>query len=359
MKRRYAIVSAIIFLATLFAFARDSGGHGTVVQTMVHSQSLEHNHLNESPDREISIYLPPGYEAGTRRYPVLYLLHGYTGTNRGWMNPSYVDLPATMDRLLARGEIEPMIVVMPNSFNRLGGSWYSDSALSGNGEDFIVRDLVEYMDAHYRTLAKAASRGVAGHSMGGYGALKLGMRHPEVFSAAYGSSPCCTRWTDVFLPDPKTMQELRTAKTLAEIVKDGSYAEITLSMSAAFSPDPANPPFGVDWPFDASNHPAPTVVARWKANLLDDIAEHYAASGQGLHAIGFDVGRQDENPDILMGSRQLDRQMTQLGIAHTYWEYEGTHDSRIAERMEKFVLPFMSKALAGEGAASAAKSGVR
>src|SRR5271166_5071933 len=192
--KRISAHFAVALVLVIGVSGRGAKPHGQVIQIQVHSAALERNPVGDSPDRDVSIYLPPGYDSGTRRYPVLYLLHGYTGTDRGWMNPSYVGLSEVMDGLLEHHKIQPMIVVMPNCFNRFGGSFYANSTLSGNWEDFIVRDLVSYMDTHYRTLATPASRGIAGHSMGGYGALRLGMRHPDVFSAAYGMSPCCTAW---------------------------------------------------------------------------------------------------------------------------------------------------------------------
>ncbi|MGA8028486.1 MAG: alpha/beta hydrolase-fold protein [Bryobacteraceae bacterium] len=325
------------------AFARGPKPQGQVVQIKVHSTALEHNHVGDSPDREVSIYLPPGYESGTQHYAVLYLLHGYTGTDLGWMNPAYVGLPEMMDRLLQRRVIEPMIVVMPNSFNRVGGSFYTNSALSGDWEDFITRDVVNYVDAHYRTIAKASSRGIAGHSMGGYGALRMGMRHPEVFSAAYGMSPSCIYWDEREEVDDVLKAE--HAKTLEEIVKAGMGAQIELALAAAFSPNLSNPPFGVDWPFDAEGRPLPRVVAKWKANMLDEITANYAAGERRLRTLAFDVGRQDEDKDIVIGADQLDRQMTKLGIPHDYSEYNGTHNDHIGARMERVVLPFLSKAL--------------
>jgi enterochelin esterase-like enzyme len=271
---------------------------------------------------------------------VLFLLHGYTGNDRGWMNPDYVGLPAMMDRLIERRTIDPIIVVMPNSFNRFGGSFYANSELSGDWEDFVVRDLVSYVDAHYRTMATQSSRGIAGHSMGGYGALRIGMQHPDVFSAAYGLSSCCVVWdASEFRDDVVKAQQ---AKNLQEIIAGGMGPQGALAFAAAFSPDLHNPPFGVNWPFDAKGQPVPAVIARWKSNLLDEITAKYAASGQRLHALAFDVGRQDE---LLTAVRQLDKQMTKLGIAHEYSEYEGTHSSRIGQRMETVVLPFMSKNL--------------
>lgn len=331
----------LLLLLTLAVAAREPAGHGQLIYITVHGASLEHDHVADPADREVAIYLPPNYAKDTQqRYPVLYLLHGYTGNDRGWMDPGYVGLPAMMDRLIERRKIAPMIVVMPDSFNRFAGSFYTNSELSGDWETFIVGDLVGYVDAHYRTLPTLDSRGIAGHSMGGYGALRIGMQHPDVFSAAYGLSPCCAEWEPGELRDDVVTAQ--RAKNLKQIVAGGMGPQVALALAAAFTPDLHNPPLGVDWPFDAKGQPVPAVITRWKSNLLDEIAEKYAASGQRLQALGFDVGRQDE---LLTSVRQLDKQMTKLGIVHEYSEYEGTHSSRIGERMETVVLPLMSRHL--------------
>lgn len=339
MRRSRYILSSLLLLAVA-ALAREPKPDGQVVQIKVHGSALENNHVADPVERDVSVYLPPGYASRVVRYPVVYLLHGYTGTDRGWMNPDYVGLPEMMDRLIEHHVIEPMIIVMPNCFNRFGGSMYTNSVLSGDWEDFIARDLVGYIDAHYRTVANMNGRGIAGHSMGGYGALRIGMDHPEIFAAAYGMSPCCSFWDEK--EDRDDVVKAQRAKNLQEIAQGGMDVQGELAMAAAFSPDLHNPPFGVDWPFDAEGKPVPAVVERWKANLLDEITAKYAAGTSRLKALAFDVGRQDEDHDILMGARRLDQQMKKLGIAHQFSEYDGTHTSRIAERMEKFVLPFLS-----------------
>ena len=338
------VLALFLGAATTLADAGENKAQGKVLEITVHGAALEHNRVGDSAERGVSIYLPPDYESSARRYPVLYLLHGYTGSERGWMNPAYVGLPQIMARLLEHHAIEPMIIVMPNSFNRFGGSFYANSELSGGWEDFIVDDLVGYVDTHYRTIAKADSRGIAGHSMGGYGALRLGLQHPEVFSVAYGMSPCCSYWNEK--EDREGVMKAQRGKNLEEVVKSGIGPQVDLALAAAFSPNVHNPPLGVDWPFDAKGRAVPEVVAKWKANQLDEITVKYAAGEARLHALGFDVGRQDENSDILIGARKLDREMSKLGVAHEYSEYDGTHNSRIGERMEKVVLPLMSKKLA-------------
>jgi enterochelin esterase-like enzyme len=355
MRIRIFILYVLVLLVGAAAAARESKTHSTVVHIKVHSPALDHNHVGDSPDRDVSIYLPPDYDSVSVRYPVLYLLHGYTGDDRGWMNPDYVGVPDVMDRLLQRHLIEPMIIVMPNSFNRFAGSFYVNSALSGGWEDFIVHDLIDYVDTHYRTLADAGHRGIAGHSMGGYGALRLGMQHPEVFSAAYGMSPCCSYWDEK--EDREDVMKAQRAKSLEEIVKSGMGPQSELALAAAFSPDLHNPPFGVDWPFDAKGQPVPAVIAKWKANLLDAIVADYAAAKPRLRTMGFDVGRQDQNEDILTGARRLNQQMNDLGIAHEYSEYNGTHNSGIAERMEKVVLPLMSRTFHSSAAIASKSSG--
>ena len=334
-------VYACVVLLLAATSARESKPHGQVVHITVHGASLEHNHVLDPADRDVSVYLPPAYESNTQRYPVVYLLHGYTGNDRGWLTAGYVGLPEMMDRLIEHHVIEPMIVVMPNAFNRFAGSFYTNSELSGDWEDFIALDLVRYVDAHYRTLASVDKRGITGHSMGGYGALRIGMDYPEVFSAAYGMSACCAFWDDN--EDRAGVIEAQKAKTLQALFDSGMGQQVELALAAAFSPDLHNPPFGVDWPFDSKGQPVPAVIARWKANMLDAVAARYAAGQPRLRALGFDVGRQDEFQEIVTGSHKLDQEMTRLGIAHQYSEYDGTHDSRIGERMEKVVLPFMSR----------------
>jgi|SRR5450755_1025939 len=173
-----------------------SARHGTTERIKVHGRSLEGNLEGDSPDRDVSIYLPPTYtDHPNRRYPVLYMLHGFTDTDAKWFGLDahswMMPLPAIIDKALEEGATREMIVVMPNAYTRYKGSMYSNSITTGDWERFIAGDLVERIDSHYRTIAGAASRGLAGHSMGGYGAIRIGMKYPDVFSSIYLMSPCC------------------------------------------------------------------------------------------------------------------------------------------------------------------------
>ena len=166
---------------------------GKLERIHVHGKSLEGNLLGETASPDVSIYLPPSYAtARDRRYPVVYLLHGYTGTDLGYFGTRKgAKLHVIAERVFGAGRAQEMILVMPNCMNVFGGCMYSNSVTAGDWEGYVAEDLVAYMDTHYRTLARRESRGLAGHSMGGYGALRIGMKRPDVFSALYALSSCC------------------------------------------------------------------------------------------------------------------------------------------------------------------------
>ena len=171
MKYRSAFLGFLLFSSICARAQDDSQPRGTIERIKVHGKSLEGNLEGDSPDRDVSIYLPPSYKTNTnQRYPVVYMLHGYTDSDDRWFGlvKNFVNLPAGIDKSLGRGARE-MIVVMPNAYTRYQGSMYSVSVVTGDWESYITKDLVGYIDGHYRTIANVGSRGLAGHSMGGYG----------------------------------------------------------------------------------------------------------------------------------------------------------------------------------------------
>jgi enterochelin esterase-like enzyme len=136
-----------------------------------------------------AVYLPPDYATSTRRYPVVYLLHGYTDNESGWIQFGEVNLAA--DRAIAEREMPPMIIVMPDG----GVSWYiNDLAGKVRYEDMFVQELIPHIDATYRTRASREFRGIAGLSMGGWGTLVHSLRHPELFAACAAFSAAV--WPD-------------------------------------------------------------------------------------------------------------------------------------------------------------------
>jgi enterochelin esterase-like enzyme len=316
---------------------------GRVETVKVHGRSLDGNLSGEPADREVSIYLPPSYDRErSRRYPVVILLHGYSLTNKYWVGTggqgfASIDVPGAMDRDVASDKSREMILVMPDGNSKYDGSMYSSSVTSGDWESFIADDLVGYVDGHYSTIANRASRGLAGHSMGGYGAIRIGMKHPEVYSALYLLSPCCMEVSNV-RPNPAA----EAIRDPGEVAKAPFFTKAVFASAAAWSPNPKNPPLFLDLPYK-NGELRPEIVAKWQANAPLAMIDQYISNLRQYAAIGMDAGTQDH--PIVDSVGTLDRILIEYGIPHVHAVYEGNHLNRVAERLEKTVLPFFAKNL--------------
>jgi S-formylglutathione hydrolase len=325
----------------LFAQTGAPSEKGTYQRIKVHGKSLEGNLESDPADRDVSIYLPPSYEkAANRRYPVLYLLHGYTDSDDLWfVKQHFVNVPAGVDKALASRSSKEMIVVMPNAYTAYQGSMYSNSITTGDWEAFVARDLVDYIDSHYRTLASVESRGLAGHSMGGYGAARIGMKYPEVFSSLYLLSPCCMSAG----VNAQTMTKAEAIHSMEEFAKADFVTKAAFASGAAWSPNPKNPPFFFDLPVkDGKVDEA--IAAKWAANAPLAMVDQYIPSLRKYQAIAMDAG--DMDTGIAATVRTLDQLLSKYGIAHTAEIYEGNHVNHVADRLELKVMPFFSNHLA-------------
>ena len=317
--------------------------HGTVERVVVHGKALEGNLEGDSPDRDVAVYLPPSYStARKQRYPVVYMLHGFTDDVDHWwgVKKHFVSLPEVVNKALAGGKAREMIVVMPNAYTRYQGSMYSTSVTTGDWENFVASELVAYVDRHYRTIPNAASRGLAGHSMGGYGAMRIGMKYPEVFSSVYLLSPCCMAAR--IQPGGLGMARAETIQSPAEVEKADFMTKATVASGAAWSPNPKNPPLYFDLP-SKNGEFQPEIAAKWAANAPLAMIDQYIPNLKRLHAIAFDAGAQDAA--IAATIKVLDGVLNAYEIRHTFEIYEGTHLNRIAERIETKMLPFFSNNL--------------
>ncbi len=349
---RLAFCVVFIAGASVLLTSQTSGQakQGTVERIKVHGKSLEGNLSGDSPGRDVSIYLPPSYKtAKTRRYPVVYMLHGFTDSDDKWFGlvKHWINLPEVLNKTFADGSTHEMIVVMPNAFTRFKGSMYSNSVTVGDWETFVTKELVSFIDSRYRTLPQAASRGLAGHSMGGYGTMRLGMKSPDVYSSIYALSPCCM---DAGRPNPAMKQMMKTVeaiKTDEEVSKQSFFGLAMLASAAAWSPNPKNPPFFIDLPF-RDGEVVPEILARQQANATLVAIHQHIPNLKRLKAIGMDAGTKDVS--ISAATKELDRVFTDYGIAHVYESYEGDHLNRIAERLQTKTLPFFSQHLAFERA---------
>jgi enterochelin esterase-like enzyme len=311
----------------------------TVEHIKIHGAALEGNLEGDAVDRDVFVFLPPGYQKEKhRRYPVVYALHGYSIGAEQWTHEIHV--PQTIEGAFAQGAKE-MIVVAPDSKTVHNGSMYSSSVTTGDFENYIAHDVVAYIDAHYRTIPDRRSRGLVGHSMGGYGAARIGMKHSDVFGSLYIMSPCCLAPRPAGPPNPELEKTLEAVKTPEDSAKLPFFARAQLASAAAWSPDPKNPPLYLDLP-TKDGAPQPDVLAKWAANAPLDFIDQYIANLRQYRAISIDVGDQD---GLRADTTKLHEALDKYGIANGFEVYHGTHTSAVADRFQNHVMPFFSKNL--------------
>lgn len=323
----------VIAAVALAALAQPAAAR--VEKLTVHGASLEGNLEGNSADRTVYVVLPDAYDtARARRFPVIYFLHGFTATAEKYMG--YVPFEAS---LRAAGKAGEAIVVVPDSYTRYGGSMYSSSPTTGDFEAFVAKDLVRYVDGHYRTLARRESRGLAGHSMGGYGTLRIGMKHPEVFGALYALNPCC------LLPRPVEAAEARFEAMTPEQAEKGDFATRgNFAVASAWSPNPKKPPFFADLA-TSGGKPVPEVLAQWAANAPVAMVAQYLPALRAMAGIAIDTGTTDfvQADDVA-----IHQALGKLGVKHEFEIYEGDHGNKVPERFGAKVLPFFAARLKQE-----------
>lgn len=309
----------------------------TLEKIKVHGTALEGNLEGDAVDRDVLVFLPPSYQQQiNRRYPVVYALHGYSVGAEQWSKEIHV--PQTVEGAFAEGAHE-MIVVLPDSKTLHNGSMYSSSVTTGDFENYIAQDVVSYIDAHYRTIPERRSRGLVGHSMGGYGATRIGMKHSDVFGSLYIMSPCCLSPRGGRVT-PAMDSALAAVKVTADAAKLPGGMRMQLAAAAAWSPNPNRPPLYLDLPTDSATRA--DVLAKWAANAPLAFIDQYIANLRQYDAIAIDVGDQD---GLRVDTGNLHDVLERYGIKHGFEVYQGTHTSAMAVRFQNFVMPFFSQHL--------------
>ena len=336
--------SLLVSFFCVISFITTQAQQGTKERIKVYGHSLEDNLINDPAERDVTVYLPPSYSSEpNRRYPVLYMLHGFTDNDSQWFGweEHWINLHEVIDAALAEGKTKEMIVVMPNAYNRFKGSMYSSSVTIGDWETFIAKELVAYIDTNYRTIPNTKSRGLAGHSMGGYGTIRLGMKYPDVWSSIYILSACCMEGTMTTI-NAEFTNSVESVSTVDQLESASFGVIATLASAAAWAPNPDNPPFYLDLPFE-SGEVRPEIAAKFSANRTLYAIEQYIPNLKKLKAIGMDAGTQDYG--ISNSTKKLHELLEAYHISHDYESYEGDHLSRIAERIRIKTLPFFSEHL--------------
>jgi enterochelin esterase-like enzyme len=311
----------------------------TVEEIEVHGPSLAGNLEGNDVERQVIVVLPPSYRTSrNKRFAVVYYLHGFAIDGKNFYN--YMHVPEAVAKNAAQGN--ELIVVVPSSLTKMGGSMYSSSVTTGDFRRFIAEDLVRYIDGRYRTIATRGGRGLAGHSMGGYGTWVIGMDYPEVFDSIWAQSACCVS------PRTETVESATAmaAVPIEGIDQSGFGMRAALASMTAWSPNPKNPPFYADFPLsrDANGRPVvdSLVIAKWANNSpLAMVAGHVGAL-RSFDAIGADVGDKD---GLVRDDTLIHEELERFGIAHEWAVYEGTHTDKIAQRFADVVLPFFGRHL--------------
>jgi enterochelin esterase-like enzyme len=311
----------------------------TVERIKIRGASLEGNLEGNAVDRDALVFLPPSYgRDASRRYPVVYALHGYSIGAAQWAQE--IHAPQTVEGAFAQG-VREMIVVLPDSRTVHSGSMYSSSVTTGDFERYVARDVVEYMDAHYRTIPDRKSRGLVGHSMGGYGAFRIGMKHPEVFGSLYVMSACCLAARGAGPGNAEHDAALAAVRTPEDAARLPFFLRAQLAAAAAWSPNPQNPPLYLDLP-RKDGEVQPDVLARWAANAPLAMVDQYVGNLRRYDAIAMDVGDEDGGREALA---RLHEALERYGIRNSFEVYPGTHTSAVAFRIQDHVLPFFGRHL--------------
>ncbi|MFB9052446.1 alpha/beta hydrolase [Formosa undariae] len=320
-----------------------ANAQGFRVRLKVPSEALKNNLINDPSNPSVTVYLPPSYQTSLdKKYPVLYFLHGFTDSDSKWFGweHHWINLYEILNESMTNGTSKEMIVVMPNAYTTYKGSFYGKSETMGDWETFITKDLVNFIDLKYRTLPNKNSRGLAGHSMGGYGTIRLGMKYPEVYSSIYALSACCM--DESFIPSAENIKNMEALNSKSGIA-DLSFVEgINLAFSAAWASNPKKYPLYIDLAYK-DGKPRADILAKFKDNQILYTVDTYIENLKTLKSIAIDAGTDDT--DIFEASNKLHTKLSNKGVNHTYETYKGDHTNKIAERISTKTLPFFSKNL--------------
>jgi S-formylglutathione hydrolase FrmB len=310
---------------------------GRIETLVVDSAALAGNPLGDPARRSVPVWLPPSYDRDPgRRYATIFWLAGFASTGASLFQggPWQPSLGDRLERLMAAGRMGEVILVAPDCFTRFGGSQYLDSDASGRYETHLCDELIAAVDAQFRTVAAREARAIGGKSSGGFGALVLGMRHPDLFAAIASHAGDGYFELSIAQDIPKAFRTLRRHGGVTGFLRHFDAAatkgseEFTtimmLAMSAAYAPDP-RVAHGFSLPFDVeTGEIIPEVWRRFKAwDPVDMIAGH-AEALRTMKLVYLDAGTRDEWA-LDVAARVMAARMRALGVAVEHEEFEDGH----------------------------------
>lgn len=319
--------------------------------------ALNGNLLGELATRELLVYLPASYGQPEKRYPVVYYL-----LNFGLLGRDVTINPADIQKDVAFGIAKEQILVIISGINSLGGSFYVNSPVTGNWDDFIARDVVSYVDANYRTLPQPASRGITGYAMGGFGAISVSMRHPDIFGVVYSISP--TLFDADGLPLSPMFSSPRIINSVLDLqvreqsmlVSDGVMdmqhagdAQFSMAYGAAFAPNTHKLPY-LDYPYYRQNGRIfrdEAIWQRWQAGLggIPDKVQQYKENLLKLSNITLVCSKNAPYIWIQPGCQAFSTQLGAVGVPNQLIRFPGELEPGIEQSIRGFILPFFSEKL--------------
>ncbi|MDO6526730.1 alpha/beta hydrolase [Motilimonas sp. 1_MG-2023] len=321
---------SIVASSTAMAWNNTEYSHtnGLVERIQVYGESLENNVVGDYASREVFVYLPPSYyENDEKNYPVVYVLHGLGGTAQGLFANGENDpnLDKVMDELIASGDINEMILVVPDTYNYTLGSWYQNSAVTGNWQEYLLDDLIPTIDERFRTIDDAEGRGILGHSMGGYGAISTVLAEPEEFSALAAMSPSFL--VNDFSPSlcgyfySLQMDTLQNWNGNPSELSYDTY--VTFSLMQLSSPDLNNPPSYVKKELGLQDLNACAAL-----DLPSQIsAQQPSVEDFGHIAVRTEIGNQEM---LTPATYQVSELLKGLGMQTSFNEFEGGHLDKLS-----------------------------
>lgn len=348
----------------VFEKSGDLSSDGSLESFEFFSPSLEGNLLGDPATRYVNVYLPKSYTAcQEKRFPVIYFLHGTPAWGNMLISPEAfeifrqcanlaapVDFPEEgfidwVNNLVDEHGMNEAIIVMPDAKTFFGPSFYLNSVVQGDYEDYIVKDLVSYIDNHYRTIPHFNWRAVTGHCAGGYGALNLAMKYPKIFRYAGALSPSHFPEPTVlaiagFMPAEDAIWEGMGAPAGPlpynplqpfKFANNSAYA-----LAQAWLPNPEQP-YLADLPFvyvEGVPVIIPELMAKWEAQNLTALVQKNRTGLKQLKTFYFDCGINDDlgmyQPNVL-----LHHVLTEMEVKHQFETFDGTHISHLYDRLGK------------------------
>lgn len=349
--RRWVVAAMLFGLAgPLCAVTEPSVTPGSqLLIRVIAAKSLAQTRIGTDPNRSLLVYLPAGYDRSSQRYPVIYYLPNALDGFRADFDEH--DAQALFDRAMAAGVVGKVIIVTPDLNTPIGCSWYVNSPVTGHWEDFVLTELVPYVDANFRTLASRDSRGILGDRMGGYGAIRFGMRHPEVFGSVYALHPVGTGTGVQTMHSRPDWERLARAQSLNDLRGD-VFSNIFLSIYQAAVPNPDRPPLYVDLAAHRVNGQLVVDSAQTGRLLrnfpLEAAIADYAENLKSLRGLKLDWGRSDVNHDHVYANQAFTHKLDEFGIPHEAEEYRGGWGDRVwgeDGRVYTDALPFFRQHL--------------